>query len=108
MAGGVPPDTAEGAEAVHVATRTQVTRMSVGETQVVRVAIEHPQRLADGLGARRVEAHSRQRHFEQFEQVRFVIDDQHFGLTTGFARHWMCFSKIQTDSSRSRPASARA
>ena len=36
MAGGVPPDPAEGAELVHVATRTQVTRLSVGDTQVVR------------------------------------------------------------------------
>ena len=74
-----------------------IRQIPVGEAQVVRVAIEHPQRFADGLGARRVEAHSRQRHFEQFEQVRFVIDDQHFGLTTGFARHWMCFfERIQT------------
>ena len=36
MAGGVPPDPAQGAELVHVATRTQVTRLSVGDTQVVR------------------------------------------------------------------------
>ena len=36
MAGGVPPDPAQGAEPVHVATRTQVTRLSVGGTQVVR------------------------------------------------------------------------
>jgi hypothetical protein len=36
MASGVPPDPAQGAELVHVATRTQVTRLSVGETQVVR------------------------------------------------------------------------
>ena len=36
MAGGVPPDPAQGAELVYVATRTQVTRLSVGETQVVR------------------------------------------------------------------------
>ena len=36
MAGGVPPDPAQGAALVHVATRTQVTRLSVGETQVVR------------------------------------------------------------------------
>jgi hypothetical protein len=36
MAGDVPPDPAQGAELVHVATRTQVSRLSVGETQVVR------------------------------------------------------------------------
>ena len=42
MAGGVPPDPAEGAEAVHVATRSQVTRMSVGETQVVRKQPQGP------------------------------------------------------------------
>ena len=36
MAGGVPPDPVQGAEPVHVATRTQVTRLSVGGTQVVR------------------------------------------------------------------------
>jgi signal transduction histidine kinase len=36
MADGMPPDPAQGAELVHVATRTQVSRLSVGETQVVR------------------------------------------------------------------------
>ena len=25
--------------------------------------------------------------FEQLEQIRLVIDDKHFGLTTGFSRH---------------------
>ena len=64
-----------------------VGEIPVGQAEVVRVAIEHPYRLADGLGARRIESHSRQRHFEQLEQIRLVIDDQHFGLTTGFSRH---------------------
>ena len=61
-----------------------IGQVPVGEAEVVRVAIEHPQRFADGLGARRVEAHSRQRHFEQFEQIRLVIDDAALWVDHGF------------------------
>jgi hypothetical protein len=59
----------------------------VGEAQIERLLVEQTDRLADTLRARRVEPHSRQRELEQLEQVRLVVDDEHFGLSTGSAAH---------------------
>ena len=48
----------------------------VGEAQVEGILVEQPHRLADGLRADRIQPHPRQRQLQQFEQVRFVVDDQ--------------------------------
>ena len=57
----------------------------VGETEVERLGIEQGDRLGDGLRARRVESHARQREFEQFEEVGLVVDEENSRLAAGFS-----------------------
>jgi hypothetical protein len=59
----------------------------VGQAQIEGLFVEQ----ADGVGhrfrARRVEPHARQRELEQLEQIRLVVDNEHFGLSADFSYH---------------------
>ena len=58
-----------------------VGQTHVGQAQIERLRVEQFDRLGDGLRARRIEPHARQRELEQLEQIRLVVDDEHLGLS---------------------------
>src|SRR6185436_14814221 len=64
-----------------------VGQAHVGEAEVVLVLVQEPDRFRNGLRARGVESHARERELEELEQVRLVVDDEDLRLAANSPGH---------------------
>ncbi|MCY1187638.1 hypothetical protein D9M73_286390 [compost metagenome] len=63
---------------LHQLKTTAVRQAHVGQAQVDRLTLEQGQGLANVTGAVGVEFHPAQGDFQEFSDVRFVVDDKGF------------------------------
>ncbi|MCY1463359.1 hypothetical protein D9M71_812420 [compost metagenome] len=65
-------------DVLHQLKAAAIRQAHVGQAQVERLALEQGQGLANVTGTEGLEFHPSQGDFQEFADVRFVVDDQDF------------------------------